>query len=77
MDIKGQAIELVNDFNYLGCVFNYAGSCLLHYEFIVGKEIKALNALMVISRKYNMKVSTLWQLFYSFVGATLKYGCVN
>ena len=72
---KEQDIDLVNNFNYFGCVLNYTGSCLLHNKFIVGKGIKASNALMVTIRKYNMKVNMLCQLFHSFVGATLNYGC--
>ena len=43
---NGQIIEAVNDFNYLGVVFNYTGSFNLNQYYLVGKSLKALNVFI-------------------------------
>ena len=40
---KNIAIEAVNDFNYLGCTFNYTGSFTLNNQTLYGKGLKAMN----------------------------------
>jgi len=35
-------LEVVNDFNYLETVFNYAGNFSLNQQQLVGKGLKAL-----------------------------------
>ena len=67
--------EVVNDFNYLGIVFNYPGTFILNQETLAGKGLKALNVLSANTRKYDFNVKTLCQLFDSFVGSILSYGC--
>ena len=42
---NGHAIETVNDFNYLGFVFNYTGSFNLNQEHLIGKALKVLDTL--------------------------------
>ena len=66
-------LDIVNDFNYLGTVFNYTGSFGLNIQQLVGKALKALNVLMINCRKYNMKPKILCQLFDAFVGSILSY----
>ena len=68
-------IQVVNDFNYLGTVFNYTGTFILNNEFINGKGLKALHTLITNTSKYDFKVKILLQLFDTFVGSTLNYGC--
>ena len=68
-------IEVVNDFNYLGIVFNYTGTFVLNQETLAGKGLKALNVLVANTRKYDFNIKTLCQLFDSFVGSILSYGC--
>ena len=41
---------MVNDFNYLGIVFNYTGTFFLNQETLVGKGLKALNVLLANTR---------------------------
>ena len=67
-------LKVVNDFNYLGTVFNYTDSFVLNQETLAGKGIKALNVLLNKTKEYNFKPSVLCQLFDAFVGATLNYG---
>ena len=39
---NGNRLEVVNDFNYLETVFNYAGNFSLNQQQLVGKGLKAL-----------------------------------
>ena len=68
-------IEVVNNFNYLGIVFNYTGTFVLNQETLAGKGLKALNVLLANTCKYDFNIKTLCQLFDSFVGSILSYGC--
>ena len=49
---KGVNLEVVNNFNYLGAVFNYTGTFVLNQETLVGKGLKALNCLLFNTKKY-------------------------
>ena len=72
---KNNEIEIVNDFNYLGVVFNYTGSFVLNNLFIYGKALKAMNVLVANSvRKYEINPKLCLQLFDAFVGSILNYG---
>ena len=42
---NGEILDIVDDFNYLGTIFNYTGSFTKNQEHVVGKSLKALNAL--------------------------------
>ena len=64
---------MVNDFNYLGTVFNYTGNFALNQEQLVGKALEVLNVLLINCNKYKLKPKLLCQLFDSFVGSTLCY----
>ena len=44
-------IEVVNNFNYLGSVFNYTGSFNLNQEHLASKPVKALNMLLIYFKK--------------------------
>jgi hypothetical protein len=70
---NGQHIEVVNDFNYLGTVFNYTGNYALNQEHLVGKALKALNVLLYKCKDYDLKPKTLCQLFDAFVAPILYY----
>jgi len=68
-------LDTVDNFNYLGVVFNYTGSFVLNQSTIAGKGLKALNTLLANIRWFVLKPSTTCQLFDSFVGSVLCYGC--
>ena len=48
---KGDNLEVVNNFNYLGTVFNYTGNFTLNQETLVGKRLKPLNCLLYNTKK--------------------------
>ena len=72
---NGVSLEVVNDFNYLGTVFNYTDSFALNQEMLIGKGLKALNFLFVNTKTYALTPKVMCQLFDSFVGSILSYSC--
>ena len=44
---NGEQIEAVNDFNYLGVIFNYTGFFVLNQEALAGKGLKALKSITI------------------------------
>ena len=40
---NGTPLEVVNDFNYLGTVFNYTGTFVLNQETLVGKGLQEVS----------------------------------
>ena len=71
---NGIAIEAVDIFNYLGTLISYNGSFSKNYEYLSGKALKALNALLINCKKLPLSLKVLCQLFDSFVGSVLSYG---
>ena len=78
---NGVAIEVVDNFNYLGTVISFNGKFLANQEYVVGKSLKALNTLLANCSRIKLKPKILCELFYSFVGSILGYSfevwCVN
>ena len=72
-NFDGKELMVVDDFNYLGTVFNYTGNFKLKQEYLAGKAIKALNILLQHCKKYELKPKILCQLFDSLVGSILNY----
>jgi hypothetical protein len=67
--------EIVDNFNYLGIVFNYTGTFILNQKTLAGKGLKALKILMHNIKGLNLKPCVTCQLFDAFATATLNYGC--
>ena len=65
---------MINDFNYLGVVFNYTDSFVWNQETLAGKGLKALKVLVSNTGIYDFNIKTLCQLCDSFVGSILSYG---
>ena len=62
---NGVSLEMVNDFNYLGTVFNYTGSFALNQEMLIGKGLKALNFLLFNTKTFALTPKVMCQLFDS------------
>ena len=60
---NGNRLEVVNDFNYLGTVFNYKGNFSLNQQQLVGKCLKTLNVLPINCCKYKVKPIIPYKLF--------------
>jgi len=71
----GNKLDVVDNFNYLGTVFNYTGTFVLNQQTLAAKGLKSLNVLMHNVKQYCLKPSLTCQLFDSFVGATLNHSC--
>ena len=72
---NGQALEVVDNINYLGTVFNYTGSFILNNQYIIGKSLKAMNILLYNVKKVELSPEISLQLFDAFVGSILNFGC--
>ena len=66
-------LEIVNDFNYLGTVFNYTGTFALYQEKLMEKNLRAMNCLLFNTRNYSLTPKVMCQLFDAFVGSILSY----
>ena len=73
MAYKGVSLEVINNFDYLGTVFNDTGTFVLNQETLVGKGLKALICLLFNTKKYCLKAKVLCQLFDAFVGSVLNF----
>jgi len=73
---NGHIIEVVDNFNYLGTVFNYTGNFSLNQENLIGKALKAMYTLLSKCNMLDLKPSILCQLFDAFVGSILNYSSV-
>ena len=69
------ALEVADDFNYLGVVFNYTGSFCLNQQTVCGKALKALNVLTNNIKKFELCPKSSLQLFDAFVASILNYSC--
>ena len=70
---NGVAIEVVDNFNYLGTVIRFNSKFLANQEYIVGKSLKALNTLLANRSRIKLQPKILCELFDSFVGSILGY----
>ena len=68
---KNEPIEIVDIFNYIGCVLKYTGNFAKNHEFIIGKSLKALNIVLHNLKQYPFSPKSCCELFDAFVGSTL------
>ena len=65
----------MNDFNYLGCTFNFTGSFILNNQTLYGKGLKAMNVLIANLKRHDVLPKIALQLFDAFGTPVLYYGC--
>ena len=66
-----QLLEDVQEFNYVGVVFNVSGLFHLNNQYVIGKALRASSMLLHNIFKYEVKPSIVLQLFDIFVGSVL------
>ena len=71
---NGKRLSVVNDFHYLGVVFNYTGSFTANQQYLSGKALKAMNVLRIHLMKFDLKPKDSLQLFDTFISSLLNYG---
>ena len=76
---NGEKLEAVNDFNYLGVVFNYTGSYTLNQQTLSGKGLKALKTYCYqnyarLNCNLKLLVNFLMPLFDRFYHMDVKPG---
>ncbi len=65
---------MVNDYKYLGILFNYDGRFRKRELELAGKTTRALYALIGTARKYDLPVDIQIALFSTLVVPVLTYG---
>ena len=70
---NGNLVEIVNNFSYLGMLFNYNGKFNVTQKHIAAQGKKALFCLMKEVQKHNFNVPTLLSLFDTYVSPVLNY----
>ena len=72
---NNELLDVVNEFNYLGVVFNFTGSFVLNNQCIIGKGLKAMHVLLQYIKRPEVNPKLSLQLFDVYVGSILNYGC--
>ena len=71
-------LEVVDNFNYLGTIFNYTGMFSFNQEYLACKALKALNILMYNCKKIHKllkhNVSCLTLLLDLYLVTEVKFG---
>ena len=70
-----QLLEDVQEFNYVGVVFNVSGLFHLNNQYVTGKALRASSMLLHNLFKYEVKPSIVLQVLDTFVGSVLTIGC--
>lgn len=68
-------LEIVDEYKYLGVIFNYNGTFKKSQTDLIKKAKKAMFSLIRHSRKLNLSIETQLELFDSMITPILCYGC--
>lgn len=63
-------------FNYLGMLFSYTGNFAMNHEYLFGKAVKAMNALLSKCKGLSLKLKVLCQSLGLFIGFILSNSAV-
>ena len=75
MSLGGKAIEIVNEFNYLGVLFNRTGNFNKAIKMQTEKAKKAMYEVLKRGRTHNLSIECQLDLFDKMVKPILLYGC--
>ena len=73
--LDGSDIELVDNFRYLGVIFNYNGSFNMCRKTLVSHASKAMFFVLKKVRQYSLDIDLAIQLFDSMVTSILTFNC--
>jgi hypothetical protein len=71
----GNAIEIVNEFTYLGLNFSRTGSFTNAKKVLINKAYKAMYEVLKKGRLHNLSIKSQYDLFDKIVKPILLYGC--
>ena len=71
----GNAIEIVNEFTYLGLNFSRTGSSTNAKKVLINKAYKAMYEVIKKGKLYNMSIKSQYDRFDKIVKPILLYGC--
>ena len=71
----GKNIEVVDQFNYLGMLFNYNGKFTQTQRHVAEQGRKALFAISSTLKNFNFNLETKCAIFDTYVSSILNYGC--
>ena len=75
--LYGSLIPVVDDFKFLGIIFDRKLSFILHIKYLKAKTLKALNLLKVLSHtNWGVDRTVLLQLYRSLIRSKLDYGSI-
>ena len=75
--LYGSLIPVVNDFKFLGLIFDRKLSFIPHIKYLKAKCLKALNLLKVLSHtNWGVDRTVLLQLYRSLIRSKLDYGSI-
>ena len=70
----GKKLDIVNQFNYLGLLFNYNGKFFQTQKHTAQQGRKAMFSLMSNLRKFKFNIQTQCAVFDTYVNSILSYG---
>ena len=70
-----QKLEIIDEFKYLGVIFNYNGSFVKHKKHVHDQALKAMYALLRKSRVLQLPLDIQIDLFQKLVVPILLYAC--
>ena len=77
LSLDGTVIPLVNEFKFLGVIFDRKLSFIPHIKYIKAKCQKSLNLLKVVSRMdWGADSIVLLRLYRALIRSKLDYGCI-
>ena len=72
---KGEQIEIVDEYKYLGVTLNYNGSFKVCQENLCNQGRRTMYSLIAKCRKFNLPIDLQLELFDAMVLPIITYGC--
>jgi hypothetical protein len=71
---NNNALEIVNNFNYLGIVMSSSGAFIQATNTLSAKALRAMKSLFTITKSLNVPVKIMFYLYDAYVALILNYG---